>query len=143
MKKFLLPFLFMGISFVGVSQTYSIVLDRIYHFKHPQEISTNDAIDLGKITSEGYHDVLMRFVLNLDKMVLIRKIEEREEISMPIVYKNKIGDCYNLVVKFGNEYVNYTFAEQSKDKYILELRYLKDDWIIGWFNDNLKVKKER
>jgi len=143
MKKVLFSILFIISTICGNSQKYIIEVSSIQNFEHPY-MSTNDAIQKDSIVylSSGKTGK-STYVFDLKHKKLHRNMNGLIGIFDILLVSKKDG-MFDVQVNFPetNMKAHYTLSEVNSKNKMLLCRWITDGKIVGWFDKNVKIKKE-
>lgn len=142
--RYTLVFTISTISFTHLqAQLYTVKVKHIQTFKHSVNLETNDAVTQNKIEYGYGGTTSTKYLFDLTKSVMSRKVDEDSTYTFKILESNKKGETINIKTRFpqGTGFVdaNYTISRTPDKRFILECRYQKDGEIQGWFDRDVKV----
>lgn len=143
MKKVLLLLLVTFSVFYGNSQKYTIEVSLIQNFKHPFML-TNDAIKKDSIVYLNCGETGKSiYTFDLTNKKLYREINGLKG-TFNIINVNKNNGVFHVQVDFPdvNMKASYTLTEVDNSNKMLLCRWASEGSMIGWFDKNVKIKKE-
>lgn len=120
-------------------QTITVKVDNVQNFEHPL-MKTDDAILLDKITYLNAGNTNVYFIFDFQQKKLERIIDGIKE-SLPIKNIRFIGEMVDIDVDYGNNKIVNFFIKDENEKIML-CRWIKDNKIKGWCDNNVEIKKE-
>lgn len=120
-------------------QTITVKVDNVQNFEHPL-MKTDDAILLDKITYLNAGNTNVYFIFDFQQKKLERTIDGIKE-SLPIKNIRFIGEMVDIDVDYGNNKIVNFFIKDENEKIML-CRWIKDNKIKGWCDNNVEIKKE-
>lgn len=120
-------------------QTITVKVDNVQNFEHPL-MKTDDAILLDKITYLNAGNTNVYFIFDFQQKKLERIIDGIKE-SLPIKNIRFIGEMVDIDVDYGNNKIVNYFIKDENEKIML-CRWIKDNKIKGWCDNNVEIKKE-
>lgn len=143
MKKILLLLLLTVSVLYGNSQKYTIEVSLIQNFKHPFML-TNDAIRKDSVTYLNCGETgKSTYVFDITNKKLYRDINGLKG-TFNIVNIGKNNGIFHVQVDFPDVNVTayYTLTEVDGVNKMLVCRWITEGNMIGWFDKDVKIKKE-
>jgi hypothetical protein len=143
MKKVLFSILFTISSLYGNSQKYVVEVSSIQNFEHPLML-TNDAIQMDSIVySSSGNTGKSTYIFDLKNKKLHRNMNGLIG-TFDILIIGKNNGIFHVQVFFPDTNIKayYTLTEVNSKNKMLVCRWTTDNKIVGWFDNNVKIKKE-
>lgn len=139
--KSILSVLLTLVSFVSLSQVFTLEFDLCQNFEHPSNVSTPFAKQLEVIEYTGCYksDTTMKLVFDVTN-----KICEYKGMEFPIVDVFSVeNNTFEFIVRFNAQSYACVLSGSLEGDMVYISETITDDKVKGWFTLNPKVTKNK